>query len=190
MTCGRTLRRVLQWRCATGHCGVSSSDDVRLDTATCPPVTMCDWTLRRVLQWLNTATCPPVTTCDCAGASSSSSLPDKSTTSGGVNLLSRTNNDVEKVTRRVGVSRASSFTTADYIPRTTTSSKLVHQTSSLLAKSLKMSSADCVYQRSPSVIAATSLGRCSILRLVCGRLGAKRQLCDSVFYGNSCEIQM
>ena len=37
----------------------------------------------------------------------------------------------------------------------------VHQTSSLLPRSLKMSSADCVYQRSPSFTAATSQGQAS-----------------------------
>ena len=61
--------------------------------------------------------------------------------------------------RRVCVARASSFTTADYAERAQSAarrSKLVHQTSSMLPQSLKMSSADCVYQRSPSIVPATS----------------------------------
>ena len=104
---------------------------------------------------------PPVTVCDSADALLTS-LPDKST-SGGMNVLSRTRNGGVKVTaaQRVFVGRASSFTTADLAERTqrsTKSSTLIHQTSSVLPQSLKMSSADCVYQRSPSVIPVTPRG--------------------------------
>jgi len=106
---------------------------------------------------------PTVAASDSAGALSTS-LPDRST-SGGVNLLSRTKTDVDKVKvtapQRMCVGRASSFTTADYAERarrSTRSSKLVHQTSSMLPQSLKMSSDDCVYQRSPSIIPTTQQG--------------------------------
>ena len=94
----------------------------------------------------------------------STSFPDRST-SGGVNLLSSTKNDVDKVRitspQRTCVGRASSFTTADYAERarrSSRSSKLVHQTSSMLPRSPKMASDDCVYQRSPSIIPTTQQG--------------------------------
>lgn len=107
--------------------------------------------------------CPPATVCDRAGASSTS-LPDGSTSgAGGVNLRSRTNNDVLKVkaTQRMTVGRASSFTAADYAERhqrAAKSPKLVHQTSSILPQSPKISSADSVYQRSSSIISTAAQG--------------------------------
>jgi len=102
----------------------------------------------------------------------STSFPDRSS-SGGVNLMSRTtkdiiltsrtSKDVVKVTaapQRLCVARASSFTTADCAERTQRrGSKLVHQSSSIYPRSLKMSSADSLYQRSPSIIPTTPQGR-------------------------------
>jgi len=63
--------------------------------------------------------------------------------------------------QRVSVARASSFTTSDSVAlshRMSATSKLVHQTSSVLPRSSKMSSADCVYQRSPSIVPTTLKG--------------------------------
>lgn len=112
--------------------------------------------------------CPPVTVGDGAERSSAP-VPEKSTFSG-VNSMSRTTKDVAKVTsstQRVGVGRASSFTIADHTQhrqRSATSSKLIHQTSALLPRSLKTSSDDCVYHHSPSM-AATQQGLHCILPL-------------------------
>ena len=121
---------------------------------------------------------PPVAAGDGAAALSTS-FPDRST-SGGVNLLSRTNNDVDKVKvtapTRTCVGRASSFTTADYAERarrSTRSSKLVHQTSSMLPRSPKMASDDCVYQRSPSIVPTTQQGLRSC------HVSYKMRKCDS-----------
>jgi len=107
---------------------------------------------------------PAVPACDSACALSAS-FPDRST-SGGVNLMSRTTKDIVKVTaaapQRLCVARASSFTTADYAERAqrmSMGSKLIHRTSSICPRTLKRSSADSVYQRSPSVIPTTPQGR-------------------------------